>query len=534
MKAVFLAILLFAPLLAMSVEDEIEKTTTDEAVIVKGKDKTLTLPMGASRILQFPFAVGPVNLGDETILKYERYKEKGVPEITKLMLTPKAPGATDLTIHDTSGVPRISYSVRVTREDLGQVMSQLEDLLGDIEGLKIRAVGGTVVLDGEIVLPKDMVRINRVVEALKERDTKKGSVPVKNLATISKLTMTILAERIEREIGSPEITVKVINNNLFLEGTAADDTEGDRAKEIARTYMPEVVVYKAKGDADVREKAEGGESGVPTIYDFLKTRRRASPPPAPDIKITVNFVELSNEYDRAFNFNWRPLGEDQSAVKFDSAAGEITSTLIATVSGLLPKLSAQRTHQHARVLKQQQLIVKDKSDQPGTIDSSVDIYSSVLNANGVASLTQVPVQNSVKIKAATIDGSDSIDLGIQLSLGSVIGNNQGQPIVARNSLATTINVKNGDSAAIGGFAIDEALAGYNRAPTAAGASVGGGFGQNQNQNPNQSPLFNLNRSKAFDRRKQQYIIFVTPEVLKTASAGNEDMTRKFRLNSGEK
>ncbi|MFM8270662.1 MAG: BON domain-containing protein [Pseudomonadota bacterium] len=534
---VIAALLFCIPFLALSADDEIEKPVTDEAVIVKGKEKSLTLPMGASRILQFPFVIGPVNLGDETVLKYERYKERGIADTNKLMLTPKVPGTTDLTIHDITGVPRISYTVRVTREDLGQVMAQLEELLGDIEGLKIRAVGGTVVLDGEIVLPKDMVRINRVVEALKERDTKKGSVPVKNLASISKLTMTILAERIEREIGSPEITVKVINNNLFLEGTATDDTEADRAKEIARTYMPEVVVYKAKGDADVKEKAEGGESGNPTIYDFLKTRRRASPPPAPDIKITVNFVELSNEYDKAFNFNWRPLSEDQSAVKFDSAAGEITSTLIATVSGLLPKLSSQKTHQHARVLKQQQLIVKDKSEQPASIDSSVDIYSSVLNANGVASLTQVPVQNTVRIKAATIDGSDSIDLGVQLSLGSVIGNNQGQPIVARNSLATTINVKNGDSAAIGGFAIDEALAGYNRAPSAAGVASGAaGFGGQggQNANQNQSPLFNLNRSKAFDRRKQQYIIFVTPEVLKTASAGNEDMTRKFRLNSGEK
>ncbi|NBT58208.1 BON domain-containing protein, partial [bacterium] len=338
-----LVLFLAATFLAMGTEDEIEKQVTDEAVIVKGKDKSLTLPMGASRILQFPFAIGPINLGDESVLKYERYKEKGSPEITKIMLTPKTPGTTDLTVHDTAGVPRISYTIRVTREDLGQVMAQLEELLGDIEGLKIRSVGGTVVLDGDIVLPKDMVRINRVVEALKDRDTKKGAVPVKNLASISKLTMTILAERIEREIGSPEITVKVINNNLFLEGTATDDTEADRAKEIARTYMPEVVIYKAKGDAELKEKAEGGESGVPTIYDFLKTRRRASPPPAPDIKITVNFVELSNEYDKAFNFNWRPLSEDSSTVKFDSAAGEITSTLIATVSGLLPKLSSQKT-----------------------------------------------------------------------------------------------------------------------------------------------------------------------------------------------
>lgn len=532
--------LLFAfcpPAFLINAEDDIPKA--DEAVIIKGKDKSLTLSLGASRILEFPFAIGPVNLGDPSIVSFQRMNERGSSEVTKILVTPKKPGTTDLTVHDLSGAPRISYSVRVTREDLGQVISQLEDLLGDIEGAKIRAVGGTVIIDGEIVLPKDMVRINRVVDALKDRDAKSKEVPIRNLATISKLTMSILAERIEREIGSPEVTVKVINNNLFLEGTVVDDLEGDRAIKIAQTYMPEVVVYKSKGDAEVKDKKDGGEAGEPAIFDFLKTRRRAAPPPAPDIKITVNFVELNNDYDRSFNFNWRPLAQDDTNVKFDSALGEITSTLVATVSGLLPKLANEKTHNHARVLKQQQLVVKDKSDQPASIDSSIDIYSSVINANGVASLTQVPIQNSVKIKAATIDGSDSIDLGIQLSLGSVVGNNQGQPIVARNSLATTINVKNGDSAAIGGFAIDEAFAGYNRAPSANSAAGGAGqngfgFGGANNQNPNQSALFNLNRSKAFNRRKQQYIIFVTPEVIKTASAGNEDMTRKFRLNSGEK
>lgn len=526
-----------SPVFLMAAEEEIPKA--DEAVIIKGKDKSLTLSLGASRILEFPFAIGPVNLGDPSVVSFQRMNERGSSEVTKILITPKKPGTTDLTVHDLSGAPRISYSVRVTREDLGQVISQLEELLGDIEGAKIRAIGGTVIIDGEIVLPKDMVRINRVVDALKDRDAKSKEVPIRNLATISKLTMSILAERIEREIGSPEVTVKVINNNLFLEGTVVDDLEGDRAIKIAQTYMPEVVVYKAKGDADIKDKKDGGEGGEPAIFDFLKTRRRAAPPPAPDIKITVNFVELNNDYDRSFNFNWRPLAQDDTNVKFDSALGEITSTLVATVSGLLPKLANEKTHNHARVLKQQQLVVKDKSDQPASIDSSIDIYSSVINANGVASLTQVPIQNSVKIKAATIDGSDSIDLGIQLSLGSVVGNNQGQPIVARNSLATTINVKNGDSAAIGGFAIDEAFAGYNRAPSANGAAGGAGqngfgFGGANNQNPNQSALFNLNRSKAFNRRKQQYIIFVTPEVIKTASAGNEDMTRKFRLNSGEK
>ena len=126
-----------------------------------------------------------------------------------------------MTIYDSEDAPRITYTVRVTREDLGQLISQLEELLGDVEGLKIKTVGGTVMLDGEILLPKDMIRINRVIDAMRERDPKKTTTPIRNLTTIGKITMNILAERIEREIGSPEITARVINNNILLEGPAA-------------------------------------------------------------------------------------------------------------------------------------------------------------------------------------------------------------------------------------------------------------------------------------------------------------------------
>jgi Flp pilus assembly secretin CpaC len=43
----------------------------------------------------------------------------------------------------------------------------------------------------------------------------------------------------------------------------------------------------------------------------------------------------------------------------------------------------------------------------------------------------------------------------------------------------------------------------------------------------------LHRSKNFRRDKQQYVIFVTPEMIRTAGAGTEDITRKFRLKAGE-
>lgn len=434
-----------------------------------------------------------------------------------------------MTVHDTTGVPRISYTVRVTREDMGQVMAQLEELIGDVEGLKIKPVGGTIMLDGEILLPKDMIRINRVVEAMKDRDPKKKEVPIRNITTIGKITMNIIAERIEREVGSPELTARVINGNILLEGTAESEFDADRALEIAKTYLPDVVKPKTKGESnEVINKATGGDAGgLPLIIDLMRVRPRQSSPPKQDIKVTVNYVELNNEYQKAFNFQWRPLVSDQGQVKFDSGLGELTANLIATVSGLLPKLNSDKSHQHARVLKQQTIIVEDGSDSPASVDSSLDIYTKVVNDKGESTLQPINVQNSLKVKASTIQGSDSLSLGIQINLTSLLGTDGGSPIVARNSMQTKVNIKNGDSAALGGYAIDNALAGYNRDPVRSTGSAGGGSGGS-------TPLFNLTRSKGFRHDKQQYVIFVTPEVIRTASAGTDDITRKFRLNAGEK
>lgn len=508
---------------------EAERTQMDEDGVktIRGKERQLTLPIGISKTIEFPFEIGPIYLTDPGLFDYRRVKDGDKDK--KLLIIPKNSGVTDMTIHDVNGMPKITYLIRVTREDMGQVMSQLEELLGDVEGLRIRSLGGTIIMDGEILLPKDMIRIIRVLDAVKDRDPKKKEVPIRNLTSISKMTMNILAERIEREIGSPEITVRVINNNLFLEGTAESDFEADRAVEIAKTYLPEVVVEKTKGDGspEVRPKAAGGVGGgLPTIVDLLRVRPRQASPPSQDIKITMNYVELKNDYDKTFSFSWKPLASDQSSVKYDTAVGELTASLVATVSSLLPKLVTAKSHGHARILKQESIIVKDRADTPAVIESSLDVYTPITNEKGERSLQAIPVQNFTKVKAATIPGSDSIDLGIQISLNSLVGTNP--PQIAKNSLQTQITIKNGDSAALGGHAIDEAVAAYNRdgQPTAGGAG-----GQ---QGPSQSPLFNLSRSKGFNRLKQQYVIFVTPEILRTASSGTEDITRKFRLNAGEK
>lgn len=497
--------------------DKIEPVKT-----IKGRvEKQLTLAPGVSKTLEFQFDIGPIYITDASLLIYRRINENNRER--KLLLIAQKPGYTDMTIYDMNGVPRITYLMRVTREDVGQVIGQLEDLLGDIEGLKIRHLDGRIVLDGEILLPRDAIRIFRVIDALQGTGDTKAQVAIKNLTTLSKLTMNILAERIEREIGSPEITVRVVNNNLFLEGTAESDFEADRAIEIAKTYLPEVYVEKTKGQSgeEVKPKSAGGVGGgLPTIVDLLRVRPRQASPPAQDIKITMNYVELKNEYSRLFDFQWRPLVNENANVKFDTSFGELTGALVGTVTSLLPRLNQARDHGHARVLKQQQIIVKDRGET-GIINSATQVYVRVVDEKtGIVSLDKVDVRNSLKVRAATIPGSDSIDLGLQVQLQSLLSD-ASPPIVATNEIQTQVTIKNGESAALGGSAFDNALSNYNKPKSSSGQQQG-------------SPLFNMTRSKSFSRDKSQFIVFVTPEVIRTASSATEDMTRKFRLNAGDK
>ncbi len=511
------------------VVEDVDNDKVEPVKVIKGREKTLTLPLGISKVLEFNFEIGPVYLTDTGVLSFQRVGDGGDKDkVKKLQLIPKNPGTTDMTIFDANGTPRITYLVRITREDMGQVISQLEELLGDIEGLKIKTLGGTIIMDGEILLPRDMIRIFRVLDAVKDtRDQKKKEVPIKNICTISKLTMNILAERIEREIGSPEITARVVNNNIFLEGTADGPFEADRAIEIARTYLPEVFAEKTKGEGgEVKPKQVGGiGGGIPGIVDLLRLRPPTSSPPAQDIKITMNFVELSNDYSKTFDFSWRPLAGDSSTVKYDTSLGELSANLVATVSSLLPKLVTARDHGHARILKQQQIIVKDRGDL-AIVDSSLSIYTRVVDDKGNSSFQKVDIVNKTAVRAATIAGSDSIELGLQIELSAPINAPAGNspPAVASNKLQTQVVIKNGESAALGGNAVDQSLSSYNKNPQSSGGA----------QSANSTPLFNFQRGKSFVRTKTQYIIFVTPEVIRTASAATEDMTRKFRLNAGDR
>ncbi|MNY54952.1 Bacterial type II and III secretion system protein [compost metagenome] len=101
---------------------------------------------------------------------------------------------------------------------------------------------------------------------------------------------------------------------------------------------------------------------------------------------------------------------------------------------------------------------------------------------------------------------------MSFKVSSLVGNTSaGAPITSANEMASTVTVRDRQSAAVGGLIRNSTSTGYNRP---SGAS---------------NPIISLYASKDFSKQQSQFVVFVTPIVKASASAGAEQIKKKFRL-----
>jgi hypothetical protein len=164
--------------------------------------------------------------------------------------------------------------------------------------VKVITSGKVVLVDGTVDVPQQLERVNAVVDAFQWAEPE---LVFKNLVRVDPVAWSRVAERVEREIGSPEITVRVVGQTVAMEGVADSDFEADRAVEIARAYFRPYLAaharYAEKGRVvaasapspaapppEARRSATGySTSAVPadeafSILDLLRVRPRGAAP----------------------------------------------------------------------------------------------------------------------------------------------------------------------------------------------------------------------------------------------------------------
>jgi len=466
------------------------------------KVKKIDLFLGINKEVQLDFAADPRNgitVANETVVGYQYIQNK-----KEIVLIPKKAGNSSITVRNLVGDIRARYQVNVTANDQSKIVQELKELLGDIEGLEIGIMGGSVYIGGKIVVPSSIGRITLVLRE-KFSDSK-----ILNFVELSPQSQLLVAKKMQDEIqkaGLPNVSVRVVNKIYWLEGSAPPG--GDvRALKIASAYMPERIVPLAE-----RENTALQTTPKNAIENFIVSQpgEKKKQPLDKLIKITAQFVELSKNFNKTFGFNWSPsLSADGGQINFGrTTQGGVTTkssgTLSGTLSNLFPQIEAAKNAGYARLVQSAVVITKDKK---ATVISKNETQNVTFGQGESARVEKLNAKFELSVNP-TVLKDENIDLNIDLSIEFIVQNT-----VLSNKLKTNIFVRSKESAVLGGIVTNKEDTDYDRG-----------------SQPGVSNLFSVERSKQFKKSKSQFVVFVTPEIIASASEGSEKIKKKFRKRS---
>ena len=445
----------------------------------------------------------PANLElDGTFRKFTHIQWN--PDTRTMRFNPKNQGVGTLVIkHPKTGEVLAEYTIDVRKTDLHKVAREIQDLLKGIEGIQVRILNNKVIVDGQILLPTDMKRIHSVVKQYGAQAT--------SLVVLSPIATNKIAQFIERKIANPEIRVNAVNGKFILEGFANSRDERDKAEIVAKMYVPDVVVDEAVADKKVLERK------VDVVINLIAVRPPPDGEPPKIIQMVVHYVELEKDYSKSFRFQWLPDIDDGSGITFQTGqsngAGGVTTAITGTIRNLLPKLNWAKQHGFARVLQSSSVIVED--GKPGVINSITRLPYQVVNAQGQPSTNFEETGIRTNITPQTVGArSDSVKLAMNFAVKSLISYSDQGPLTASREIQTVLHVRSGQSAAVGGLISNDSGTNYNKLPA----------------NASRNPLISLYASKDFRRNQSQFVVFVTPLIKSSASAGSDKIKKKFRLD----
>lgn len=483
----------------------------------------LLLIVGISRELYFPKALGEIKTtyGDGGFLNYAVVNDL---QLKKYKLVVKANGegdgqTTDLWVYDDKGILMVVYHVTASKENIKRIYDQIKIELKGVEGLKIAVRDNGIVLDGEILLPSDIARINQVISAY--------PLVFHVQYDLSPVLFNVIAEKMEQEINNPNIKVEVINKRFVLKGIVYSEGEYEDVVSRAKLLLPQYYYVSSVKDPGGALRSGGGTlSSASTdfaqlpLIPLLKIEDKEKEAKK-DIKITIHFVEIAKGFEKDFGFKWMPsLSTEGTKMQFDYSAGAnatdtasgLTTTLTGIISNFIPKLNSSVNNKKGRVI--QAVAITTMDEQEGTVSKTTSYpYTKQTGTGPATDFANVGININVR---PTLEGKEErIRLGLGVGVDQIVSFDRrgGAPVTAKNEINTWVMLKSGETAAIAGIVQNSTNSAYGNDPG------------------DDNVIINLSRSKNFRTNKTQFVVFLTPEILESASQGSEDIMKKFRVDT---
>ena len=467
------------------------------------------------------------------IIKFDKesMSQPGSPPKRATIVTTGQTGTTQILVYDKEIDPKTKkpipgkklfkvFRVTVTEEDLVVLLQQIKAKMGKIEGLEMRLIGDRIVIDGQIVVPKDLRRVLTVFSNYKE-----AGKPVEFLAEVSPLAMQYIAEKMQDEINGGKdrptnIYVRILNGRFILEGAVDKKIDRDIAVQTCQAMIQDQFKLEPKL---VKESVF---KDLPECMLRIRIRPGQPADPDPIMSIRIDFVSLVRSYIKAFNFKWAPGVTANSSYSYASDAGKFIGSFQATLSGLFPSLETLSRNGHARVLKSATLLIKDGEDAEkgngagpeASIEESLQVpYFVPGNEKNPPSWAFTQINTKISVSGRSIAGTDKINISVNATQAEAQEKPapDAPPGSLTYSVKTQLIVSNGDSAALGGLISERRQVSMGRDPA--------------NSNGSDITLFKFSKNHEFQDQRNQMIIFVTPTKIRNASEGTESLKRKFRL-----
>lgn len=210
--------------------------TQDSTPSTSAPNKDIEVAMGIDVIEKLDFDYSPkVTIGNESILKLVL-----IPTKKEIIFKGLKPGRTNVTVRDSVGDVKLIYTVVITATGKSNTVSELRELIGDVEGLEIGIKGGKVYVGGEIVVPDDIGRVSQVLASYPD---------VLTLIELSPQTQRVIARKMTEELARnnlKEVTVRVVNKVFWLEGVVSPQQKPEGrealAVTIAKAFLPPKII----------------------------------------------------------------------------------------------------------------------------------------------------------------------------------------------------------------------------------------------------------------------------------------------------
>jgi pilus assembly protein CpaC len=151
----------------------------------------------------------------------------------QVLVTGGKEGRTNLLVWRTGGA-RVSFQIVVRRVSAEETIGEIRSLLGEREGIVLRAVGDRVFLDGEAYTASDLQRVEEITRLYPA---------VRSLVRVSPEARRLLARDLTASFaaaGMAGVSAGVIGTTMFLEGSVESEQDLKKVALLSRVGGEEV------------------------------------------------------------------------------------------------------------------------------------------------------------------------------------------------------------------------------------------------------------------------------------------------------